>query len=158
MKKITLTCIAVAGIFAAYAQTSQRCGIYYDYDATGNRVKRYYDCKLFDPANPYPDGITNQQPQAGARMAGGSNEDASSTDASSIVVYPNPTHDALHIKFSEAAPHTHFHLYDGKGGIVQAGNISGQEYSCNLGALAPGLYHLHILYKGKPHSFKVTKL
>ncbi|PZF74854.1 T9SS type A sorting domain-containing protein [Taibaiella soli] len=160
MKKIALLCIAIAGVITARAQIFQtaykRCGIYYDYDATGNRVKRYNDCQLFDPNN--LGGTTNPLPGGGAisRMAGTDNDD--NNDVSLITIYPNPANDFVNIRLSETAEHVHFHLYDGKGSIVQAGDISGQEYRCNLGALAPGLYHLNILYQGKPYSFKITKL
>jgi len=158
MKKFTLTCVAVVSIFAAQAQTYQRCGIYYDYDAAGNRVKRYYDCKMFDPNNPYPDAGTNPPGGSSARMLGANEAAATQNNASLITIYPNPANDFVNIKLNEAAPHTHFHLYDGKGSIVLAGDISGQEYRCNLAAVAPGLYHLNILYKGKPYRFKLTKL
>lgn len=157
MKKITLTCLTIAGFFAAQAQSYQRCGIYFDYDATGNRVKRYYDCKMFDPLNPYPDaGTTTPAPQANARMAS-TTQDANATDAAQVTIYPNPANDFVNIRLSEPAEHVHFHFYDAKGSVVQSGDISGLEHRCNLGAMASGIYHLNILYKGKPYSFKIIK-
>ncbi len=166
MKKLFLIILCcTAGLFEAKAQIGAQiqCGIYFDYDAAGNRIKRYYDCKDARTEPDYPpaaQGLTtdpsNNQP---------SNRGTQNTPAtdhvdgdSKVTLYPNPTQDQFYIKLPEVGTHTHFHLYDAKGAIISSGYIDGELYEGHIGNLPAGEYTVIVYYQERNVAFKVTKI
>lgn len=131
-----------------------RCGIWYDYDSAGNRIKRNYDCKdMTDQQISIGDPVAAEMKAASDGKEIGSLNDPSSN----IRVYPNPTSDKFNIKIPKAGTHTHFHIYDAKGGIITSGHIDGELYSGNMGMLASGTYIVVVYYENQAHRFTVIK-
>ena len=156
MKKPFFLLLLLSCFSAGKAQVVTTCGIYFDYDNAGNRIKRYYDCKTFDPnAPPETDPIGGETSR---KVNSTSDQAVTDVLTQPVVVYPNPATEYFMVKFPEVAPNTHFHFYDAKGSIIASGDMNEQEYRCNVGSIAPGMYHLYVLYKGKQYSFKITKL
>lgn len=135
------------------------CGIWYDYDKSGNRIKRYYDCKdLRDdngPIEPSPDE-NPLLPKFGSKDS--THQKGIDKLTNSVTVYPNPTADKFSIRLPKAGTHTHFHIYDAKGAIITSGYIDGELYNGNMGLLAPGNYIFVVYYESKPYKFIITKI
>ncbi len=137
------------------------CGIWYDYDAAGNRIKRYYDCK---------DNYAGDTPPAAGGLVlqnnnNPSNRDTQNTPAtdhvdgdSKVTLYPNPTQDQFYIKLPKAGIHIHFHLYDAKGSIISSGYIDGALYEGHIGNLPAGEYTVIVYYQDRNVAFKVVKV
>lgn len=151
MKKI-ITILLVLLCNFCYAQNTQTmCGIWYDYDAAGNRVKRYYDCKEIsnvDGGGTYGSKGTNQD-QTNNQVTN-SNKD--------VIVFPNPVKDYFTIRLTDIKSRTHFHLYDSKGSIVFSGNVEGNSSTYDIHFLAAGIYHLSILYGSDKYYFELLKI
>ena len=178
MKKLLVAISCLFPTFAAQAQEKKlppidmsiKCGIWYDYDASGNRIKRYYDCKdpwimPYDPSNPDPGGpMTPSEPFVTTRGKDSIKnkgitlpvEDA--VNSKVVMVYPNPVIDQYNIRIPKAIGQTHFHIYDSKGAIITSGNIQGQAYQGRVGNLPSGNYMIVVYYNEKSYNFPITKL
>jgi hypothetical protein len=172
MKKLLYTAAAALSLIGASAPGARAqiiitnplvCGIYFDYDASGNRIKRYYDCK--DPYSADPGGPTGPTGPISTRRRGtqgtvtmtrnaGVSKDGAQVE---VQVAPNPTTGAFTITIPEAIK-THFHLYDDKGKIISSGQIEGTQYHGNITALASGSYMVVVYFKDKAYSFKLIRL
>lgn len=130
------------------------CGIYFDHDASGNRIKRSYACRVHpDPNGPvvvYPPGPTSRQVsgQPAAESAAGT----------TVTVYPNPTSGPYTIALSEVPKKpVHFHWYNERGQILTSGQITGRDASGGIGAWPDGIYLLQVYAPGGTQSFRVVK-
>jgi hypothetical protein len=119
------------------------CGIYFDYDAAGNRIKRYYDCKTIEPGPEEPIEISTFYP------------DISGSDGYARI-FPNPALSYVSISFSRPVEHVHFHLYDAKGSILQSGSITGSSYRIELSGYADGIYLIALKDGDKQYRFKIV--
>lgn len=128
---------------------TQKCGIYFDYDAAGNRIKRYYDCKDITG------GTGNQGGSPNARIVNG-DPGHQAKQAGEVTVSPNPTAGRFRIQLSEDK-RTHFHLYDNKGAIISSGFIEGQSYHGDITNLASGVYVLVVYYHDLPYTFRIVR-
>ncbi|RYD53232.1 MAG: T9SS type A sorting domain-containing protein [Sphingobacteriales bacterium] len=142
-----------------------RCGIWYEYDAVGNRVLRYYDCReeTNEPENPSGRGMRRAASVASgpSKTADGLAKDVlnKTPKAQAVTVYPNPTVEAFHIDLQWTPDQPlHFHWYDAQGRIVGSGTFSGPSYQGKMGAWTDGSYWLH-LYEGAQTigSWKIIK-
>lgn len=128
---------------------TQKCGIYFDYDGAGNRIKRYYDCKDITGGTGNLGGNPNARIVKGAPGPQGS-------PTGEVTVSPNPTTGNFRIQLSEDK-RTHFHLYDSKGAIISSGYIEGQSYSGDITALTSGVYVLVVYYNDLPYTFRLVR-
>lgn len=125
---------------------TQKCGIYIDYDAAGNRIKRYYDCKDISGGT----GETGGNPNARIVKA------ALGQQSNEVTVSPNPTDGKFTIRLSEDK-RTHFHLYDSKGAIISSDFIEGQNNNGDITALASGVYVIVVYFHEKPYTFRLVR-
>lgn len=133
-----------------FAQTV--CGIYFDYDAAGNRIKRYYDCKtiLPDPMDPPPGGGVGK-PAPPADSPG-----VALLQSGNARVFPNPTQSFVTIEFPQALTDAHYHVYDGKGSLISSGNFKGKSCKISLQGYADGTYLIAVKEMDKQYNFKVV--
>jgi len=129
-----------------------QCGIWYDYDAAGNRIKRYYDCKDLSTQPDDPASLTKpgRKDSIVVKMM--------NAEAGNIKVFPNPVTDKFSIRIPGSDARTHFHLYDAKGSIVSSGFIEGELYNGSLALAVPGNYLLVVYFEGKAYNYRITKL
>lgn len=139
--------------FCGYAQERLVvCGTWYDYDAAGNRIKRYYDCKNISGTPDIQNGLLKSLPRDSAVTPVRDN-----ADNNNVIVFPNPTTGAFHIRLTGAETPAHFHIYDTKGAIIISGQISNNLYKGCLAHMAAGSY-LVIVYRGyKAYQILVRK-
>ena len=155
MKNLLLIVAFTTGSFIGrvYGQynPSMQCGIYFDYDAVGNRVKRSYDCKnLADPWYP---------PASSSKMAGSDRAGKEYENQDAILVYPNPTSGAFTIRLSGVPKEPiHFHWYNDQLQILGSGHITEVIYSGDISGWADGVYILRVYEGNKVHAFKIVKV
>jgi len=144
MKQLLLIILSIIAV-KTEAQSLQTCGIYYDYDQAGNRIKRYYACNTvvrnMRTANPGNDSIQSELYKG-----------------YDVKVFPNPVKDFFTIKLPGVKGSSHFHLYDTKGSIIVGKDITAEETQYNIVALATGTYHLSIKYNEKLYYFELLKI
>ena len=166
---VFLTLVALVAPFAFRAQQSNPdpppiiCGIYFDYDAAGNRIKRYYDCKgqeIIPPGGGGTESSTGTGDGADTVAISYAREKPATVvgDAKDVCVQlaPNPTAGKFTIRLSESI-RTHFHIYDIKGAIITSGFVEGAMYDGDISALVPGMYIVIVYFKDKPYAFRVVK-
>ena len=167
-------CCALSSL-ECYCQASQTtCGIWFEYDATGNRIKRYYDCK--SNQIPVDTGVASKATQGQAKQ---SQTNSRNVDQelpieidglqvapvwddvqNTITFYPNPVADMyfLRVKLSKEVA-LHFHWYDSQGQIISSGSFSGSVYQGSAGNWADGIYWLWVFDKDKVvGKWKVIKI
>lgn len=134
------------------------CGIYYDYDAAGNRIRRMYDCREME--EPIGD-----EPQSFALNGMGKSAPPKSqkpgTDAGLgyISLFPNPTAGSYTVKLSKAPEKPmHFHWYTDQMQILSSGTISSETFTGDISSWADGVYILRVYSATEQHSFKVVKV
>lgn len=104
------------------------CGIKYDYDAAGNRIKRKLHCWGVPPLPNRP-----------------ANNDSSkliATDKLTMQVYPNPTHDVFNVTFSTQVSNATITLQDATGKIIQQKAANGSQVAFDVATLASGNYFI----------------
>lgn len=131
------------------------CGIYFDYDNAGNRIKRYYDCKAFEPTDPgtLPGDLP---PVTGGKQAPGATTKAGQLQDDLVRVYPNPAQTYVDITFSASVEHAHYHLYDIKGSLLGSGYIDGKTQRVPLSEYPDGTYMVAVKNEGRRYQFKIT--
>lgn len=143
------------------------CGIYFDYDAVGNRVKRTYDCRNVDEKSEDPSATASSRPAAGGkpRKAAPQNTSEEVTDplsgaqTTALLLFPNPTTGPLTLRLA-SAPETplHFHWYNEALQILGSGSISTTEYKSDISAWPDGIYTLRLYRADEVYSFRVIKV
>lgn len=160
MKKEIILSILI--IFSALSTIAQQlpfgsCGIVYVHDAAGNRIRRVYYCNN-GAGGPYPtfaniDSTSDKQATNVFTKAELKNMEFQPVDA----LYPNPTSGIFYITFSKALLNANITLVDMNGKTVQQYKASGPKLTCNLSALAAGIYFVKIEENGKLITKKVIK-
>ncbi len=157
---LMLLLLALAGNTASAQSNPPVCGIYYDYNAVGQRIKRSYDCRAI------PDGGGGHTPGGGgstSRMAPPGREGAVLSTpeklSSGIEVYPNPTAGPYTIALSGAPKEpVHYHWYNERGQILSSGIMKEQKASGNIASWADGVYLLQVYTPAGTESFRVVKV
>lgn len=154
MKKTFIVLILI--IFSCIDAVAQQiplgsCGIVYIHDAAGNRTRRVYFCNNgVDPYPTFAPYAKNETPFTKEEMK---NMEFQPVDA----LYPNPTSGIFYITFSKSLSNANISLIDVNGKIVQQYKASGIKLTCNLSALAAGIYFVKIEENGKIITKKVIK-
>lgn len=126
------------------------CGTWYDYDAAGNRIKRFYDCKTLSSEDNPPTSL----------LRPGSSDSSQvilKDRAGTVAVFPNPTTGVYHIRVPQSETAAHFHIYDATGRIVSSGYITGGLYDGTLEQLASGNYLIVVYFKREKYDFLISK-
>jgi Secretion system C-terminal sorting domain len=135
MKKIILLSFLFLGINKIHSQVSvplQNCYIKYEYDNTGNRVKRSYYCEV--PASALSTGgkILNTNPTAVLETI---------TDENiGVKLFPNPVDNDLKIEVPETTIGGSITINDMKGIVLKSIKIEQKNNSINLSDLSRGSY------------------
>lgn len=154
MKKRLILSLLV--LFVAFTGLAQQiplgsCGIVYIHDAGGNRTRRVYFCN--NGVDPYPTFAPYTKDEAPFTKEEMKNMEFQPVDA----LYPNPTSGIFYITFSKSLSNASISLIDFNGKIVQQYKASGIKLTCNLSALAAGIYFVKIEGNGKIITKKVIK-
>ena len=72
-----------------------------------------------------------------------------------IQVYPNPAHDKLNIRFSQAPADARLQLFDAMGREVSNEGIAENNFELNIQHLQPGIYQLQLINDGHTYREKV---
>jgi hypothetical protein len=132
------------------AQTFTYCGIWFDYDAAGNRIKRYYDCKDID------EGQVGIPPDGTASMSQSMTR-TKAIDLKAPTVNPNPTEGQYFIKLPADTAIAQFYWYDAQGRVIASGSFNGLNYSGNIASFPPGNYFLVLEWCGRSYRYKILK-
>ncbi|RYY09694.1 MAG: T9SS type A sorting domain-containing protein [Chitinophagaceae bacterium] len=144
----------------------ETCGIFYEYNTAGHRIKRHYDCQPVpnDDNVPmedwedwqvlnFPDG-----PSEGGKFA--DNQDSTiqvSFQPLDITVSPNPTAGNINISVPSSDIISHYHLKDATGKSILKGNIFSRSHHLNLSDLPAGIYFLIVYHGNLKEGFKIVK-
>ena len=147
-------------IFSALSTIAQQlplgsCGIVYIHDVAGNRTRRLYYC---NNGGPYPtftniDSTSDKQATNVFTKAELKNMEFQPVEA----LYPNPTSGIFYITFTKSLSNANITLVDMNGKAVQQYKASGIKLTCNLSALAAGIYFVKIEENGRIITKKVIK-
>jgi hypothetical protein len=129
--------IALCGTsFSAEAQVST-CKIFYNYDAAGNRIKRYYDCP--PQTNPWDEPVTSTTIRR---------------------IYPNPTTGVINVEFYNPINTATFFITDISGNQILRYDLTQLTsiVTLNITPQVPGTYLLTVLTGDDVESYPITKL
>lgn len=139
------------------------CGIYFDYDAVGNRVKRSYDCRnpddTYEPpkeaSRPNTTGATD--PRHTPPLVQNPAAFQSLTDKAPVL-FPNPTSGPFTLQLP-AIPEIplHFHWYNQEMQILGSGTIATQAYKGDISAWPDGIYILRVYHGNDTYIFRIVK-
>lgn len=156
-KKIIFSALIIFYTLTTVAQQLPlgSCGIVYIHDAAGNRTRRLYYC---NNGGPYP-SFTNLD---SAKLFPTENvltkEEMKNIEFQPVdALYPNPTTGIFYVTFSKSLTNANISLVDMNGKTVQQYKASGIKLTCNLSALAAGIYFVKIEENGKSITKKVIK-
>jgi hypothetical protein len=124
------TLLLFSGLFffnSLNAQT-QTCAINFSYDASGNRIKRQYDCWTSTPGG---GGSTG-------RLTG------TTIQPNTLSIYPNPVEELLSIQLEHPLEKAQIQVLNLKGEIVKQSSITGTRASLEVQDLAKGMYMICI--------------
>ncbi|RYD51742.1 MAG: T9SS type A sorting domain-containing protein [Sphingobacteriales bacterium] len=167
---VLLTSILSSGTLLAQRQpVLTRCGIYFDHDAVGNRVKRSYDCRMvyISRSNSQTADSTDstnlnralrkappQTPVVDADPNG-----PMTASMADLVVYPNPTTGVFTIQLP-AMPQTpvHYHWYDAQYRILTSGTLTSQTFKGDISTWADGTYLLQVYWQDRIYGTRIIKI
>ncbi len=165
--KTLFTFLLLLAAAPLYAQggSNKICGIYFDYDALGNRVKRSYDCRSADEPIDPPTEATNTGTTTGGKPRKAPPRDSTQNPdgfwgatSQAPLLFPNPTSGLFTLQLpSPPEKPLHFHWYNQSLQILGSGTISGPQYKGDISAWPDGVYLLQVYHGGGAYSFKVVK-
>lgn len=129
-----------------WCQAPGGCGISYEYNAMGQRVKRSKLCN---------GGGSNLRPSNNS-----SNEIENQTRLLEIKVFPNPTNEQITVNFSTFVSNATIELMDINSKVIfQRKNLNGMQFNFDISALAQGVYAIVVKQEGSNSNFvqKVVK-
>jgi hypothetical protein len=109
-----------------YTNNQSGCGIKYEYDNAGNRIKRYKHC--------WTAGLPSARPTKDSSLV------AITKNKLSLSVYPNPTINNFTVSLSEVVSDGVVSLQDLNRKLIQRKHITGQSTNFNIESLASGTY------------------
>jgi hypothetical protein len=130
--------------------------VVYDYDDSGNRIKRY---KVVVTKSLAIDTIFDKTERDSTQNAAEESDPFEKEDAFEVLVYPNPTHGMLEIELPELKTNqkTHLYLYSQTGILVkQAGQLQKRQ-SVDISNQSAGIYILRITVDDKTVLRKIIK-
>ena len=138
MKTITLITIAILMQLASTAQI-----VAYDYDATGNRVKRY--TITIQSSSPNEQTTLQSQQEVLADY--------------NLTISPNPTQNDIIVSLNNAEeiPSALIELYDATGKLLYKQEKINQSNTISMSAYAMGTYYLKLSVEGVAKTWNVVK-
>lgn len=148
IKKLFFLAISNLIAIAVFSQQLplNTCGILYDYDNAGNRIKKRYYC--------YNGGTYGGRP---AKNEVATKEDTSIEFQQVDALYPNPTTGKFSITFSKALESAVILVTDLSGKKMLQYKASGNKVDFDLSSLAAGAYFVRVEEKGNVIVKKVIK-
>lgn len=149
MKQLFLILVFSSVYQLALAQSNGPggCGITYEYNALGQRVKRSKECV--------------------GGGGGGNSSRPAHTEASntlpqellSIKAYPSPAREHVTVSFSKAISGGVLELLDSKGALIMKQTLGAetQRHTLSLASLAQGLYLIRFTQQNKVYQTKIIK-
>jgi len=134
--------------------------IHYDYDYSGNRVKRYIvlgkgnnsDVEKF---NKDADVSETQDSKVNNKVE----EFEDKLGELTIKIYPNPTHGDLFVEISGLGPNetVDYQLFSKSGSLLEIKKNLGYQFYIGLEKNPAGMYILNLLIQGKMSKWKILK-
>lgn len=147
MKNTTLTLLFLVIAMGLQAQVGiPDCGINFDYDNAGNRIKRYL---CFQTS-----GLT-QGDQETLDREGWREEEGDIEDLSNLVVFPNPTSGEVQIQTAGIDEYAKVFFLDASGRIIKEGYLG--EGLFNIREFSEGSYFLIVRSREKQYQTKIIK-
>lgn len=168
MKKLICALTLVTGTMTTlWSQTipTRLCGIYYDYDAAGNRIRRMYDCREGsvsiggEPQSAGLNGMGKSIPPGKQQEVRQHNSPTTAAEQVYISLFPNPTSGKYTLKLSSIPEKpVHFHWYTDQMQILSSGSISSETFSGDISTWADAIYILRVYNETEVYTFKVVKV
>jgi Secretion system C-terminal sorting domain len=124
---------AQTGAFSTTGTTYYFCAIKYEYDASGNRTMRYYQCDVEVIGAGAGAGARKLKPAAGQISA-----------PSALLVYPNPTSTEFTIQLPKNTHLGHLVVADNQGKILLNKPLTNNISDIDISNFAVGHYSLRI--------------
>ena len=137
--------VFVAFLFLVQHVQAQNFMFYFDYDANGNRIHRWW-------AEVLP---TKSREVLPFTISDSLQESALANTS----VYPNPTRGSLTVSLAEMpAEGVQYHLYDQRGQILEQGKLYEATTLFDIGLRPDGIYFLLLIAERKSTTYKIVKL
>jgi hypothetical protein len=170
LRSCALTCLTVFLCAFANAQNS----VSYTYDASGNRISRTINMKMFAPPPQDSTEKAADDPEDSVAIVQGMEDETPQeiynnektqevyTDALAqtlITIYPNPTRGLLTVKISELPKHaaSSLTLFDMQGRVITQQQSLADENKLDISAQPVGTYIMRIAIGGEVVSWKIIK-
>jgi Secretion system C-terminal sorting domain len=142
------------------------CAYYFDYDASGHRIKRYYQCDTKDPVEEFPidegdvvlaNPLRLAPPTPSTALQQGTVVLANelTENAKRPTLFPNPTTDKAKVSWADAGADASITLLDASGKVLSISSFGTGEV--DLATYSAGLYFV-VVQKGEiSHKLPVIK-
>jgi hypothetical protein len=151
-KLFLILLLALSSLYAE-AQIGEGCTIKFDYDAAGNRIKRYESCPNNQFREAHPDSLAALQAIAEEETKEDTNESILEKAVEAIdiaVLYPNPANSYCIVALNRAVENAAITLVDYQGKVVQYyASLSGKDIRLELSGVSTGTYKVVLHYEGK---------
>lgn len=152
MRLFILICITFFSI-SSFAQTPTE--VYkYEYDASGNRVKRFVETVLISPP-PSNYAAVDTANQGGSNTTNNTSEESNQLSVSTHKVFPNPTFGIVTIEIAGNTSYQ-YSLYNSTGQLVKSGVLQTGRNTLNITDKQRGEYILNIIGE-KNETWKIIK-
>jgi hypothetical protein len=134
--------------------------IHYDYDDSGNRVKRYIVLgkgNNSDEEKSYVD--TDAGKTEDSKVNNKVEEFEDKLGELTIKIYPNPTHGDLYVEICGLGPDetVDYQLFSKSGSLLEIKKNLGYQFNIELEKNPAGMYILNLLIQGKMSQWKILK-
>lgn len=152
-KLFLILLLALSSLYAeAQIGPPGSCTIRFDYDAAGNRIKRYENCPNNQFREAHPDSLAAMQAIAEeTKEDSAENALEASKEAIDIaVLYPNPANSYCIVALNRAVENAAITLVDNQGKVVQYySSLNGKDIRLELSGISAGVYKVVLHYEGK---------
>ena len=134
--------------------------VHYDYDDSGNRVKRYIVLNKgnssSDVKSPYVDDLNTSKKEIANNKG---EEFEEKLGELTVRIFPNPTKGHLSVVISGIGQEetVDYQIFSQAGRIVDTKSRNGNEFTVNMEKYANGMYILRLMIKGKISTWKILK-
>lgn len=105
----------------------ENCTVLYNYDAAGNRIKRYWYCFDHDPND-----------DKAMQEAGGLSQNG-------LTLFPVPAQAIVSVRLDSAVVNATLEVSDAQGKVLLSERMSGATHDVNVIDLSNGMYHLRVI-------------
>jgi hypothetical protein len=135
-------------LFLAYGLSGQT--IHYDYDDSGNRVRRYIiplkSATVSDMDSLNHTGSTTKKEEFEDKLG-----------ETTIRIYPNPTRGELKVEISGVDETVAYWLFSRTGHLLEVKRQTSSQFTIDLSRDPSGMYILRLLINGKKSEWKILK-